>query len=60
MSGVTDKSATTPADQRHTRPETADAESLNVRVNQDTRHDNRVLDLRIPANQAIYKIEGDV
>lgn len=29
-------------------------------VNQDTRLDNRVLDLRTPANQAIYRIEAGV
>lgn len=33
---------------------------LNVRVNQDTRLDNRVLDLRTPANQAIFKVEAGV
>ncbi|GAB6032101.1 Aspartate--tRNA ligase, cytoplasmic [Chamberlinius hualienensis] len=37
-----------------------DAEGLNVRVNQDTRLDNRVLDLRTPANQAIFRLEGGV
>ncbi|KAI4469797.1 aspartyl-trna synthetase [Holotrichia oblita] len=43
------------------RPEKADdAEGLNIRVNQDTRLDNRVLDLRTPANQAIFRLEAGV
>lgn len=43
------------------RPENADdAEGLNIRVNQDTRLDNRVLDLRTPANQAIFRLEAGV
>lgn len=43
------------------RPETNDAaDSLNIRVNQDTRLDNRVLDLRTPANQAIFRLEAGV
>ncbi|ALC41278.1 Aats-asp [Drosophila busckii] len=43
------------------RPEnTDDAEGLNIRVNQDTRLDNRVLDLRTPANQAIFRLEAGV
>lgn len=29
-------------------------------MNQDTRLDNRVLDLRTPANHAIYAIQGGV
>ncbi|KAJ9585235.1 hypothetical protein L9F63_002998, partial [Diploptera punctata] len=37
-----------------------DAEGLNIRVNQDTRLDNRVLDLRTPANQAIFRLEAGV
>jgi len=37
-----------------------DQEGLNIRVNQDTRLDNRVLDLRTPANQAIFKLEAGV
>lgn len=37
-----------------------DETALNVRVNQDTRLDNRVLDLRTPANQAIFKVEAGV
>lgn len=37
-----------------------DAEGLHIRVNQDTRLDNRILDLRTPANQAIFKLEAGV
>ncbi|XP_017462157.1 PREDICTED: aspartate--tRNA ligase, cytoplasmic [Rhagoletis zephyria] len=37
-----------------------DPEGLNIRVNQDTRLDNRVLDLRTPANQAIFRLEAGV
>jgi aspartyl/asparaginyl-tRNA synthetase len=37
-----------------------DLEGLNIRVNQDTRLDNRVLDLRTPANQAIFRLEAGV
>lgn len=43
------------------RPDNADdPEGLNIRVNQDTRLDNRVLDLRTPANQAIFRLEAGV
>lgn len=42
------------------RPEKDDNEGLNIRVNQDTRLDNRVLDLRTPANQAIFRLEAGV
>ncbi|XP_015608905.1 aspartate--tRNA ligase, cytoplasmic [Cephus cinctus] len=43
------------------RPVTeSDENSLNIRVNQDTRLDNRVLDLRTPANQAIFRVEAGV
>jgi len=43
------------------RPENEDdPEGLNIHVNQDTRLDNRVLDLRTPANHAIYTIQGGV
>ncbi|GAB0093856.1 Aspartate--tRNA ligase, cytoplasmic [Sergentomyia squamirostris] len=43
------------------RPENPDdPEGLNIRVNQDTRLDNRVLDLRTPANQAIFRLEAGV
>lgn len=37
-----------------------DPEGLNIHVNQDTRLDNRILDLRTPANHAIYTIQGGV
>lgn len=37
-----------------------DPEGLSIRVNQDTRLDNRVLDLRTPANQAIFRLEAGV
>ncbi|KAG5896035.1 hypothetical protein JTB14_011030 [Gonioctena quinquepunctata] len=43
------------------RPEKPDEEEgLNIRVNQDTRLDNRILDLRTPTNQAIYRLEAGV
>uniref|UniRef100_A0ABD2X8K1 Aspartate--tRNA ligase, cytoplasmic n=1 Tax=Trichogramma kaykai TaxID=54128 RepID=A0ABD2X8K1_9HYME len=43
------------------RPVTEDDENnLNIKVNQDTRLDNRVLDLRTPANQAIFRLEAGV
>lgn len=43
------------------RPENEnDLEGLNIHVNQDTRLDNRVLDLRTAANHAIYTIQGGV
>ncbi|XP_019881113.1 aspartate--tRNA ligase, cytoplasmic [Aethina tumida] len=43
------------------RPEKADdEEGLNIRVNQDTRLDNRILDLRTPTNQAIFRLEAGV
>jgi len=35
-------------------------DGLNIKVNQDTRLDNRVLDLRTPANQAIFRLEAGV
>lgn len=37
-----------------------DPDNLAIRVNQDTRLDNRILDLRTPANQAIFKLEAGV
>jgi len=37
-----------------------DKEGLSITVNQDTRLDNRVLDLRTPTNQAIFRIESGV
>ncbi|GFY38633.1 aspartate--tRNA ligase, cytoplasmic [Trichonephila inaurata madagascariensis] len=43
------------------RPENEnDPEGLNIHVNQDTRLDNRVIDLRTAANQAIYTLQGGV
>lgn len=35
-------------------------QNLQIKVNQDTRLDNRVLDLRTPANQAIFRLESGV
>lgn len=43
-----------------TRDSLQETEGLSIRVNQDTRLDNRVLDLRTPANQAIFRIEAGV
>lgn len=37
-----------------------DDSAINIRVNQDTRLDNRILDLRTPANQAIFRVEAAV
>ncbi|KAK0078132.1 hypothetical protein PV325_003008 [Microctonus aethiopoides] len=37
-----------------------DESGLNIKVNQDTRLDNRILDLRTPANQAIFRVEAGV
>ncbi|KAK0175172.1 hypothetical protein PV327_008945 [Microctonus hyperodae] len=37
-----------------------DETGLNIKVNQDTRLDNRILDLRTPANQAIFRVEAGV
>lgn len=43
------------------RPENEnDPEGLNIHVNQDTRLDNRILDLRTAANYAIYTVQGGV
>jgi len=39
---------------------TAEEEGNFARVNQDTRLDNRVLDLRTPTNQAIFRLEAGV
>lgn len=39
---------------------TDEDEGVFARVNQDTRLDNRVLDLRTPANQAIFRLEAGV
>ncbi|XP_015110971.1 aspartate--tRNA ligase, cytoplasmic isoform X1 [Diachasma alloeum] len=41
------------------RPEN-DETGINIKVNQDTRLDNRILDLRTPANQAIFRVEAGV
>ncbi len=35
-------------------------DKLSITVNQDTRLDNRVLDLRTPTNQAIFRLEAGV
>lgn len=37
-----------------------DKDELTTTVNQDTRLDNRILDLRTPANQAIFRVEAGV
>eukprot|EP00096_Caligus_rogercresseyi_P013967 TRINITY_DN652_c0_g1_i2.p1 TRINITY_DN652_c0_g1~~TRINITY_DN652_c0_g1_i2.p1 ORF type:complete len:449 (-),score=162.21 TRINITY_DN652_c0_g1_i2:308-1654(-) len=37
-----------------------DETGLNITVNQDTRLDNRVLDLRTPTNQVIFRLESGV
>ena len=37
-----------------------DEAGLNIKVNQDTRLDNRILDLRTPTNQAIFRVEAGV
>jgi len=42
------------------RKVTEDEEGNFARVNQDTRLDNRVLDLRTPSNQAIFRLEAGV
>jgi len=42
------------------RKMTEDEEGNFARVNQDTRLDNRVLDLRTPTNQAIFRLEAGV
>merc|ERR1712212_1453120 len=39
---------------------TEEDEGTFARVNQDTRLDNRVLDLRTPTNQAIFRLEAGV
>lgn len=45
---------------RRVTNEDSSADGPNITVNQDTRLDNRVLDLRTPANQAIYRLEGGI
>ncbi|CAG9763162.1 unnamed protein product [Ceutorhynchus assimilis] len=43
------------------RPEKpGEEDSLNIKVNQDTRLDNRFLDLRTATNQAIFRLEAGV
>jgi aspartyl-tRNA synthetase len=43
------------------RPEGSDdTEGPNIRVNQDTRLDNRIIDLRTVTNQAIFRIEAAI
>jgi aspartyl-tRNA synthetase len=42
------------------RADTEDLPEGAVRVNQDTRLDNRVLDLRVPAHLAIFRIQSGV
>eukprot|EP00092_Neocalanus_flemingeri_P024201 GFUD01026248.1.p1 GENE.GFUD01026248.1~~GFUD01026248.1.p1 ORF type:complete len:823 (-),score=382.72 GFUD01026248.1:91-2559(-) len=42
------------------RKVTEEDEGTFARVNQDTRLDNRVLDLRTPTNQAIFRLEAGV
>ncbi|GLH00156.1 Aspartate--tRNA ligase [Gryllus bimaculatus] len=42
------------------RRDEEEGDGLHIRVNQDTRLDNRVLDLRTPANQAIFRLEAGV
>ena len=40
--------------------EDEEGDALNIRVNQDTRLDHRILDLRTPTNQAIFRVEAGV
>ncbi|VDL55497.1 unnamed protein product [Hymenolepis diminuta] len=42
------------------RPDTDETDESFSRVNQDTRLDNRYIDLRTPTNQAIYRLEHGV
>nr|CDS30263.1 aspartyl tRNA synthetase cytoplasmic [Hymenolepis microstoma] len=42
------------------RPDTVETDESFSRVNQDTRLDNRFIDLRTPTNQAIYRLEHGV
>lgn len=42
------------------RPDSEDVEGVNIRVNQDTRLNHRVLDLRTATNQAIYRVEAAI
>jgi len=45
---------------RRVTAEDESEEGLNIKVNQDTRLDNRILDLRTPTNQAIFRIEAGI
>ena len=45
---------------RKVTDEFEEEDGLNIRVNQDTRLDNRILDLRTPTNQAIFRLEAGV
>ncbi|XP_003384922.2 PREDICTED: aspartate--tRNA ligase, cytoplasmic-like [Amphimedon queenslandica] len=42
------------------RPEGAEEDGPQVRVNQDTRLDNRIIDLRTVTNQAIFRVEAAI
>ena len=42
------------------KEETKDGEKKGAVVNQDIRLNNRIIDLRVPANQAIFKIQSAV
>jgi len=42
------------------RPDTEDPEGVQVRVNQDTRLNYRMLDLRTPTSQAIFRVEAAI
>ncbi|XP_037088967.1 aspartate--tRNA ligase, cytoplasmic-like [Pollicipes pollicipes] len=42
------------------RPDAEEAEGAQIRVNQDTRLNYRVLDLRTPTSQAIYRVEAGI
>ncbi|XP_065200508.1 aspartate--tRNA ligase, cytoplasmic [Planococcus citri] len=44
---------------RRVKPE-EEQDGITITVNQDTRLDNRILDLRTPANQAIFRLEAGV
>ncbi|KAF0292280.1 Aspartate--tRNA ligase, cytoplasmic [Amphibalanus amphitrite] len=42
------------------RPDTEEPEGVQIRVNQDTRLNYRVLDLRTPTNNAIFRVEAGI
>lgn len=48
------------ATRKFTAETETEEEGLNIKVNQDTRLDNRILDLRTPTNQAIFRLEAGV